>query len=562
MEERKPSNFLEQIINSDLDRGLQKNLLRFRFPPEPNGHLHLGHAKAICLNFGFGKKYNAPVNLRFDDTNPTKEEQAFVDAIKKDIEWLGFKWDQECYASDYFDQLYTWAVELIKTEKAYVDTQSQEEILSQRKTPFEEGENSPNRERPIKESLDLFQQMKDGKIDEGKMVLRAKIDMASPNMNMRDPVMYRVLKETHQRTGDKWNIYPMYDWTHGQSDYLEGISHSICTVEFENHRPLYEWYLYQVSQLSGQENKPKPKQREFARLNLTYTITSKRKLQRLVQEGAVSGWDDPRMPTLSGIRRRGYTASSIIEFCERTGISKRDNVIDVSLLEFTIKNELNKTAPRVMCVLNPVKLVIENYPEGESESLTTENNQEDPTAGTREIPFGKELYIERDDFMEEAPSKFFRLTLNKEVRLKGAYIIKGKRVEKDAEGNIRTIYCTYDKDSKSGSGSEASQRKVKGTLHWVAAQEAISVTVRIYDRLFTHETPDSDKEVDFMDYLNPNSLQEVTALAEPSLAKAEIGERFQFQRLGYFNVDTDSTAEKLIFNRIVPLRDSWAKKKK
>lgn len=552
-----PSHFIEQIINGDLNKGMPKEKLRFRFPPEPNGYLHIGHAKAICINFGLGEKYKAPVNLRFDDTNPEAEEQEFVDSIKEDVEWLGFKWDKECYASDYFQQLYDWAVQMIKDGKAYVDDQSSEEITEQRKTPFEDGVESPFRNRSVEESLELFEKMKNGEVEEGKHVLRAKIDMTSPNMNMRDPVMYRNLNKAHHRTGTDWKIYPMYDWAHGESDFIEGISHSLCSLEFENHRPLYNWYIEQISD----EEDFKPKQREFARGNVSYLITSKRKLRKLVEEGIVDGWDDPRMPTISGLRRRGYTPESIKTFWDKAGVSKRDNLIDISLLEYTIKDQLNAIAPRVFAVLDPVKLVIENYPEGQIEELIIENNPEDATAGDRVVPFTRELYIEREDFMEEAPKKFFRLSLDQEVRLKGAYFVKATRVDKDENGKITTIYATYDPDTKSGSNTEASKRKVKGTLHWVSAEQNIPITVNLYDRLFTVESPDGDKETDFMDLINPNSLEVVKGYGEPSLKNAKPEDKFQFQRIGYFAVDKDSTSENVIFNRTVPLRDTWAKKK-
>lgn len=510
------------------------------------------------MNFGLGERYNAPVNLRFDDTNPEAEEQEFVDSIQEDIQWLGFEWDKLCFTSDYFQTLYDWAIQLIKEGKAYVDDQTSEQIVEQRKTPFEEGVESPYRNRSVEENLTLFEKMKNGEVEDGAHVLRAKIDMASPNMNMRDPVMYRMLNKPHHRTGDTWKIYPMYDWAHGESDYIERISHSLCSLEFENHRPLYEWYVNQVHE----EGTLKPKQREFARGNVSYMITSKRKLKRLVEDNVVSGWDDPRMPTISGLRRRGFTPESIKIFWEKAGIAKRDNVIDVSLLEYAVKDHLNKVAPRVFAVMNPVKLVIENYPKDKVEQLQIENNPEDESAGFREIPFTRELYIERDDFMEDAPKKFFRLSLDKEVRLKGAYIIKGTRVEKDADGNITTIYATYDEDSKSGSGTEASMRRVKGTLHWVSAKENVPIEVRQYDRLFTVEAPDGDKEVDFMEYLNPDSLETVHGYGEPSLQEAQPEDRFQFQRLGYFVADRKNhTKEHLVFNRIVTLRDTWAKKK-
>ena len=552
-EEKKPLNFIEQIIENDLENGLDKSKLRFRFPPEPNGYLHVGHTKAICINFGLGEKYGAPVNLRFDDTNPEKEEQEFVDAIKEDIKWLGFKYDKELYASDYFQQLYDWAVEMIKQGKAYVDEQPSEVITEQRKNPTEPGIESPFRNRPIEESLDLFERMKNGEFEEGAMSLRAKIDMTSPNMNMRDPVMYRILKRPHHRTGEKWKIYPMYDWAHGESDYLEQISHSLCSLEFENHRPLYDWYLDQVYE----EGKVRNKQREFARMNVTYMVTSKRKLQRLVAENVVTGWDDPRMPTISGMRRLGYTPKAIREFIDRVGVAKRENLINIQLLEFCVREDLNKIATRVMSVVNPVKLVIENYPEGKEEWLETENNPEDENAGTRQVPFSKELYIEREDFMEEAPKKFFRLTIGGEVRLKSAYIIKATRVEKDENGEITTIYATYDEDSKSGSGTEASMRKVKGTLHWVSANHALPIEVRVYDRLFTHEQPDAEKETDFMEFVNKDSLKIIEGYAEPSLKNAKVEEHYQFQRIGYFTLDKDSTDEKLVFNRTVTLKDSF-----
>ena len=552
-EEKKPLNFIEQIIENDLENGLDKSKLRFRFPPEPNGYLHVGHTKAICINFGLGEKYGAPVNLRFDDTNPEKEEQEFVDAIKEDIKWLGFKYDKELYASDYFQQLYDWAVEMIKQGKAYVDELPSEVITEQRKNPTEAGIESPYRNRPIEESLDLFERMKNGEFEEGTMSLRAKIDMTSPNMNMRDPVMYRILKRPHHRTGEKWKIYPMYDWAHGESDYIEQISHSLCSLEFENHRPLYDWYLDQVYE----EGKVRNKQREFARMNVTYMVTSKRKLQRLVAEGVVTGWDDPRMPTISGMRRLGYTPKAIREFIDRVGVAKRENLINIQLLEFCVREDLNKVSTRVMSVVNPVKLIIENYPEDKEEWLETENNPEDENAGTREVPFSRELYIEREDFMEEAPKKFFRLTIGGEVRLKSAYIIKANRVEKDENGEITTIYATYDEESKSGSGTEASMRKVKGTLHWVSAKHALPIEVRIYDRLFTHEQPDAEKETDFMEFVNKDSLKKVQGFAEPSLKNAKVGDHYQFQRIGYFTPDKDSTADQLIFNRTVTLKDSF-----
>lgn len=553
---KKSLNFLEQIIEEDLAKGMERSALKFRFPPEPNGYLHIGHAASICLNFGLGLKYNAPVNLRFDDTNPEKEEQEYVDAIKKDIEWLGFKWEAVLFSSDYFQQLYDWAVEMIKQGNAYVDDQTSQQIAEQKGTPTQEGTNSPFRNRTVEENLTLFEKMKNGDFEEGTHVLRAKIDMASPNMLMRDPVMYRVLKRAHHRTGEDWKIYPMYDWTHGESDYIEQISHSLCTLEFKHHRELYDWFLDQVYD----QNDIRPKQREFARRNLSYTVMSKRKLLQLVQEGYVNGWDDPRMPTISGLRRRGYTPSSIRDFSETAGIAKRDNVTDLALLEFHIRTELNKIAPRVMAVLNPVKLVITNYPEGKEEMLTAENNPEDEEAGFRTVPFSREIYIEKEDFREEANKKFFRLKLGKEVRLKNAYIIQANSVVKDDNGEVIEIHCTYDPDSKSGSGTEASMRKVKGTIHWVSIQHALEAEVRLYDRLFTDEAPDAHKDKDFKDFINPDSLKVIEkAYVEPSLTTVNEGDSLQFQRLGYFNVDPDSSNDKLVFNRTVALRDSWAK---
>lgn len=561
-EEKKSLNFLEQIVEEDLAKGMPKENLRFRFPPEPNGYLHIGHTKAIGISFGLGEKYNAPVNLRFDDTNPAKEEQEYVDAIKRDVSWLGYQWEKECYSSDYFQQLYDWAVQLIKDGKAYVDNQSSEAMAEQKGTPTQPGVAGPNRDKSVEENLDLFTRMKNGEFEEGSHVLRAKIDMASPNMLMRDPIMYRILKKEHHRTGSDWVIYPMYDWTHGESDYIEQVSHSLCSLEFKPHRELYNWFRDNVYEYSQSEYPLPPKQREFSRLNLSYTVMSKRKLMKLVEEGIVSGWDDPRMPTISGLRRRGYTPASIRSFVETVGVSKRENVIDVALLEFKIREDLNKTANRVMGVLDPVKVVIDNYPEGQEEILIAENNPEDENSGTREVPFSREIYIEREDFREEANKKFFRLKLGKEVRLKNAYFITANSVEKDENGNITVIHCTYDPLTKSGSGTEESKRKVKGTLHWVSVKHAVKAEVRAYDRLFSDEAPDSHKDKDFMEFLNPNSLEKITAYVEPSLQTAQIGDRFQFQRLGYFNVDDDSTSESLVFNKTVGLRDNWAKKNK
>ncbi len=554
-------HFIEQIIEEDLANGLKREDLRFRFPPEPNGYLHIGHTKAIGISFGLGEKYKAPVNLRFDDTNPAKEEQKYVDAIKEDIKWMGYQWDQELYSSGYFQKLYDWAVLFIKNGKAYIDSQSSEAMREQKGTPTQVGTNSPFRDRTAEENLDLFRRMKAGEFEEGTHILRAKIDMEDPNMLMRDPIMYRVLKKAHHRTGNDWCIYPMYDWTHGESDYIEQISHSLCSLEFKPHRKLYNWFRDEVYSYAKDELPRPPKQREFARLNLSYTIMSKRKLLQLVEENVVSGWDDPRMPTISGLRRRGYTPNAIKKFIEAVGVAKRENVIDVSLLEFCIREDLNKIAPRVMAVLNPVKLVITNYPERKEELLKAENNQEDENAGFREVPFSRELYIEKEDFKEEANSKYFRLTLGKEVRLKNAYIIKGESVIKDTEGNITEIRCTYDPDSLSGTGTEASLRKVKGTLHWVSINHALKAEIRSYDRLFTDEAPDSHKDKTYMDFINPNSLTISEGFLEPSLASVKKGDSFQFQRLGYFNVDDDSNSDKLVFNKTVGLRDSWAKKK-
>jgi len=551
-EDKKSLNFLEQIIEEDLANGLDQNKLRFRFPPEPNGYLHIGHTKAIGISFGLGEKYNAPVNLRFDDTNPAKEEQEYVDAIKEDISWLGYKWANELYSSDYFQILFDWAVQLIKDGKAYVDSQSSVAMAEQKGTPTQPGVDGPYRNRSVEENLDLFMRMKNGEFDEGEHILRAKIDMQHPNMLMRDPLMYRILKKAHHRTGDTWCIYPMYDWTHGESDYIEQISHSLCSLEFKPHRELYDWFKEQVYDYSKSEYPMQPKQREFARLNLSYTIMSKRKLLKLVEEGIVNGWDDPRMPTISGLRRRGFTPTAIRKFVETVGVAKRDNIIDVALLEFCIREDLNKKAPRVMAVLDPLKVVITNYPKDKEEWLEAENNQEDDAAGFRKVPFSREIYIEKEDFKEEASSKFFRLKLGGEVRLKNAYIIKADSVVKDADGNVTEVHCTY---------SEDTERRIKGTLHWVSIKHAIKAEVREYDRLFLDEAPDSHEDKDFMEFINPNSLKITQAFVEPSLKDAKVGEQFQFQRLGYFNVDKDSKADALVFNKTVGLRDSWAKQK-
>jgi glutaminyl-tRNA synthetase len=559
-EDSKSLNFIEHIIEEDLANGMPKENLRFRFPPEPNGYLHIGHTKAIGISFGLGEKYNAPVNLRFDDTNPAKEEQEYVDAIKQDISWLGYNWGNECYSSDYFQQLYDWAILLIKDGKAYVDSQTSEEMREQKGTPTQVGINSPFRARTVKENLELFQGMKDGKFKEGEHTLRAKIDMADDNMLMRDPLMYRIMYKNHHRTGDDWCIYPMYDWTHGESDYIEQISHSLCSLEFKPHRKLYNWFRDNVYDFSKTKYPHPPKQREFSRLNLSYTIMSKRKLLTLVENGIVAGWDDPRMPTISGLRRRGYTPASIKSFIETVGVSKRENIIDVALLEFKIREDLNKTAKRVMGVLDPVKVVITNYPEGEEEILDANYNDYEEGFGSREVPFSREIYIEREDFREEANKKFFRLKLGKEVRLKNAYFITANSCTKDEDGNITEIQCTYDPLTKSGMDTEESKRKVKGTLHWVSVKHAVKAEVRAYDRLFLDEAPDSHKDKEYMEFVNPNSLDVITAFLEPSLQISKVGERFQFQRLGYFNVDDDSTSNNLVFNKIVGLRDSWAKK--
>ncbi|ADV48793.1 glutaminyl-tRNA synthetase [Cellulophaga algicola DSM 14237] len=554
-DDTKSLNFIEHIIEDDLANGFSKNKLRFRFPPEPNGYLHIGHASSICLNFGLGLRYDAPVNLRFDDTNPAKEEQEYVDAIKKDVEWLGFNWAEEVYASDYFQQLYDWAVTFIKDGKAYVDSQTAAQIAEQKGTPTEHGVHSPFRDRSIEENLSLFEAMKAGTYIEGEHVLRAKIDMTSSNMLMRDPIMYRILHKAHHRTNTDWCIYPMYDWTHGESDYLEQVSHSFCTLEFAMHRELYDWFLDQVVA----SDKVRPKQREFARRNFSHTVVSKRKLLQLVEEKRVTGWDDPRMPTISGLRRKGYTAEAIRNFSNTIGIAKRENVVDVSLLEFSIREHLNRVAPRVMAVLDPLKVVITNYPEDQEEWLEAENNQEDESAGYRTVPFSRELYIEKEDFREEANKKFFRLKLGNEVRLKNGYIIKAESCTKDTDGNITEVQCTYDPKSRSGSGTEESLRKVKGTLHWVSIKHAVPAEVRLYDRLFTDETPDQHKDKDFMEFINPDSLTVITGYLEPSLKTARPEDFFQFQRLGYFNVDKDSSTEKLVFNKTVGLRDTWAK---
>jgi glutaminyl-tRNA synthetase len=553
-DEKRALNFIEERVEDDIRAGKNGGRVHTRFPPEPNGYLHLGHAKSICLNFGLADQYGGKTNLRFDDTNPVTEDVEYVESIREDIRWLGFEWEHECFASDYFPKLYAFAVELIKKGLAYVDDSTAEEIAAQKGTPTEPGTPSPYRDRSVEENLQLFERMKAGKYPDGSRVLRAKIDLASPNMHFRDPVLYRIKHTPHHRTGDDWCIYPLYDFAHGQSDSIEGITHSICTLEFENHRPLYEWFIEKLGIFPSQ-------QIEFARLNLTYTVMSKRKLLRLVLEGHVAGWDDPRMPTLSGVRRRGFPAVAIRNFCERIGIAKRDNLIDVGLLEFCVREELNRTATRVMAVCDndPIRVVLTNYPAGQTEYLPTENNPEDPDAGTREVPFSGELYIEREDFMEAPPKKFFRLSPGGLVRLKSAYIIRCEEVVKDEAGHVTELRCTYIPESKSG--QDTSGLKVQGTLHWVSVPHAIEAEVRLYDRLFNVENP-SAEEGDFQTYLNPDSLSVVKAFAEPSLREAQVGQSYQFMRKGYFTLDPDSKAGTLLFNRTVTLKDSWAKEMK
>ena len=543
-------NFLEEIIEKSLADGAVKQI-HTRFPPEPNGYLHIGHAKSICLNFGLAKRYGGLCNLRFDDTNPVKEDVEYVDSIKEDVNWLGFQWAEEHYASDYFAQLYDWAVELIRKGKAYGDDQSQEEIRLNRGTVTVPGKESPWRNRSVEENLDLFARMRAGEFADGEKVLRAKIDMAHPNMLLRDPIMYRILHSEHHRTGDKWCIYPMYDYAHGQSDSIEGITHSICTLEFDVHRPLYDWFIQQLGIFESH-------QYEFARLNLTYTMMSKRKLLQCVQEGIVMGWDDPRMPTICGLRRRGYTPESIRMFADKVGVAKRDNVIDLGLLEFCVREDLNKRAERRMAVLNPIKVVITNYPEGETEMISCVNNPEDESAGHREVPFSREVYIERDDFMEVPPKKYFRLSPGNEVRLRYAYLIRCNEVIKNEQGEIVELRCTYDPMSKGGQSSDG--RKVKGVIHWVSAPHAKEAEIRLFDRLFTRESLDDIEEgKTFKDYLNPASLTVVKGYVEPSLAGTAPGSKYQFERIGYFCADKDSSVEKPVFNRTVTLKDSWSK---
>lgn len=552
-EEKKNLNFIEAIVAKDLQEGKNEGRLQTRFPPEPNGYLHIGHAKAICLDFGLAQQYGGICNLRFDDTNPVKEDVEYVDSIQEDIQWLGFDWANVYYASDYFPQLWDFAICLIKEGKAYVDEQSAEEIAKQKGTPTQAGTESPFRNRPIEENLDLFTKMNEGLFEEGSMVLRAKIDMAASNMHFRDPIIYRIIKQAHHRTGNKWNAYPMYDFAHGQCDYFEAVTHSICTLEFVVHRPLYDWFIDQLA--SGDY---RPHQYEFNRLNLTYTMMSKRKLLQLVKENLVNGWDDPRMPTICGFRRRGYTPESIHSFIDKIGYTKYDGVIDVALLEYAIREDLNKRATRVSVVMDPVKLVLTNYPADKVESLLAQNNPEDEDAGSHEVLFSRELFIERDDFMEDAPKKYFRLTPGQEVRLKNAYIIKCTGCKRDSEGNLEEVYAEYDPQTKSGMAE--SNRKVKGTIHWVSTNDALDVDVRLYDRLFTVENPGDEKDKDFREFLNPESLIVKSGCkAEPFLKGAKPLDHFQFQRIGYFNVDPDSTDGHLIFNRTVTLKDSWSK---
>ena len=548
---KKGPNFIEQIIDGDISRGFENKDLRFRFPPEPNGYLHIGHLKAICLNFNLGEKYNAPVNLRFDDTNPEKEAKEYVDAIKNDIKWLGFEWDKECYASDYFDKLYDWAIFLIEKDLAYVDSQSSDEIASQKGTPTKNGKASPFRDREKEESLKIFKEMFEGVHDSGKHVLRAKIDMSSPNMLMRDPVLYRVMNVDHHRTADKWKVYPMYDWTHGESDYIEQVSHSLCTLEFEPHRELYDWFLDALSPLKG----IRPKQREFSRLNLSYTITSKRRLALLVEENIVDGWDDPRMPTISGLRKRGYTPESLKNFALTVGVSKRENVIDASLLEFCIRTHLNQVAPRAMAVMDPIKIKLINYENEGGEKINFDINPQQKELGTREINFSKELYIENEDFQENPEDGFFRLSLGEEVRLKNAYIIKAVDIVKNEKGRVIEVLCEYDSKSRSGSNTPESNRKVKGTIHWVSAIDSVKARVNIYDRLF--KVPEPGKENDLKNEVNQNSLEVKEAFVEPYLAESLEAQQFQFQRLGYF-VRTDNK-KTLEFNKTVGLKDGWKK---
>ena len=557
-ENKKSLNFIEAIVEKDLAEGVNGGRIQTRFPPEPNGYLHIGHAKAICIDFGIAKEYGGICNLRFDDTNPIKEDVEYVDSIMEDIHWLGFNWENVFYASDYFPQLWDFAVQLIKTGKAYIDEQSAEEIARQKGTPTQAGIESPYRNRPIEESLELFQKMNTGEIPEGAMVLRAKIDMANSNMHFRDPIIYRVINAPHHRTGTTWKAYPMYDFAHGESDYFEGVTHSICTLEFVVHRPLYDWFIDELKKGKPENGDYRPRQYEFNRLNLTYTVMSKRKLLQLVQESLVNGWDDPRMPTICGFRRRGYTPESIHKFINKIGYTKYDGIIDVALLEHSVREDLNAKAKRVSAVLDPVKLIITNYPENQVEMMEAINNPEDPDSGSHEIAFTRELYIEREDFMEDAPKKFFRLAPDKEVRLKNAYIVKCTGFKKDENGVITEIYAEHDPMTKSGMPD--SNRKVKGTLHWVSVEHSLPAEVRLYDRLFMVENPAEEKEKDFRELLNPDSLEIISnCRIEKELQNAKPLENFQFQRIGYFNVDPESTGDKLVFNRTVSLKDSWSK---
>ncbi len=557
------SNFIHLEIDKDLAENKNGGVVLTRFPPEPNGYLHIGHAKSICLNFSLAQKYGGGCNLRFDDTNPVKEDVEYVDSIQEDVKWLGFDWEGDVkFASDYFDQLYAWAVKLIKKGKAYVDDQSAEEIGKQKGTPTEPGIDSPFRNRSVEENLDLFERMREGEFETGAKILRAKIDMTSPNMHLRDPYMYRIIHQSHHRTGDKWCIYPIYDFAHGQEDLVEQITHSICTLEFKVHRPLYDWFMDQIiddETSISQDTAVRPRQIEFARLNLNYTVMSKRKLLELVQKNIVSAWDDPRMPTVSGLRRRGYTPESIRNFADKVGVTNRDSITDVALLESCIREDLNKKVARVNAVVNPIKLIITNYPEGQEEYVEAINNPEDDSMGSRKMPFSREVYIEREDFMEEPPKKFFRLGPGREVRLKGAYAVTCTDFKKNDAGEIEEIYCTYDPETKSGATTVT--RKIKGILHWVSVAHAVDAEVRVYDRLYNHEAPAAEKEADHLDFINPDSLKVITAKVEPSLKEAKALDKFQFQRVGYFCVDKDSTADRLVFNRTVALKDGWGKKK-
>ncbi len=555
-ENKRSLNFIEAIVEKDLKEGKNDGRVQTRFPPEPNGYLHIGHAKAICIDFGIAERYNGVCNLRFDDTNPIKEDVEYVESIKDNIRWLGYEWGEVLHASDYFPQLWEFALKLIKEGKAYIDEQSAEEIAKQKGTPTQPGENSPFRDRPIEESLTLFEKMNSGDLPEGAMVLRAKIDMAASNMHLRDPIIYRIIHTPHHQTGTKWKAYPMYDFAHGQCDYFEGVTHSICTLEFEVHRPLYDWFIDELA-----DSDYRPHQYEFNRLNLTYTMMSKRRLLQLVEGGLVLGWDDPRMPTLAGLKRRGYTPTAIRSFIDRIGYTKYDGMIDLALLEHSIRQDLNAKAPRVSGVLDPIKLIITNYPEDKAEMMSSVNNPEDESMGSRDVAFTRELYIERDDFMEDAPKKYFRMTPGRETRLRSAYIVKCTGCQKDENGKLIEVYAEYDPETRSGMPGSA--RKVKGTIHWVSASHSVDAEVRLYDRLFTVEDPANEKDKELAEMINPDSLKVLSnCKLESYLENAKPGDSFQFQRLGYFIVDIDSTDDKLVFNRTVPLRDSWARKKK